>query len=294
MSETNNKETDKIDIDPVEYKRLKPRTQDEIQKKALDFDTDAENSLEKKFMSKKELRAYKKAERKHMLLNYSPKERFSYYVHYYKWHVIISLILVVILGKFAYDFIQGAMPSALSVALLNAETSSYYGEYIDKTMREYYSDIGRFEKITVEGDYSISLSTYWDDFLNSSGTQLTDAEELAYKQRADMYDVIISDEDGILYCATAGITTAVNYYLDEELYDIVKDNVLIYEGPEEGTSTSGYSYVSEGDVMAIDISDTDFAKGLNLDYDDVYIAFPGTTSDNFENAVRFVRMIYGL
>lgn len=293
MNETENKENT-TDIDPVEYKRLKPRTQEEIQKKALDFDSDAENSLEKKFMSKKELKAYKKAERKHMLSNYSPKERLGYYIHYYKWHVLIILILAVILGKFAYDFIRGAMPSALSVALLNAETSTYYAEYIDKAMRDYYSDISKYEKITVESDYSISLSTYWDDFLNSSSTELTDAEELAYKQRADMYDVIISDEDGILYCATAGITTSVDYYLDEELYSVVKDNVLIYEGPKEGTSTSGDSYVSVGDVMAIDISDTDFAKGLNLDYDDVYIAFPGTTSENFENAVRFVRMIYGL
>ena len=292
--EPENPEASKKDIDPVEYKRLKPRSEEEIQQKALDFDTDAENLLEKKFMTRKERRAYKKAERKHMLAGYTKKERRHYYIHYYKWPAFIILVLAIIIGKFSYDLIKGAMPQALCVAILNAETSNHYADYIDETMRDYYSDIKSYYQITVEGDYSISLDTYLDDFLNSTSTQLTDAEELAYKQRVDMYDAIISDEEGILYCATAGLTTSVNAYLDEELYEVVEDDVIIFDGSEDNTYISGETYVEVGDVMAIDISDTEFAKGLGLDYDDVYVAFPGTSAENYENAVRFIKMIYGL
>jgi hypothetical protein len=41
----------------------------------------------------------------------------------------------------------------------------------------------------------------------------------------------------------------------------------------------------------INISDTAFAKSLNTGYDKVYIAFTGTTDENYERAMDFLEYI---
>jgi hypothetical protein len=210
------------------------------------------------------------------------EEKRSYYIHYYKWHVIIGLVFLIIAGKFIYDWVRNSMPSALSVAVLNSKESNHYQEYMDRELRAYDSSIKKYERIVVEGNYTISLDTYMEDFYNSSSSSaLSDAEELTYKKRADLFDVIISDEAGIDYCATMGLLTGPQVYLDSDIYELVEDHTYTY------TNEAG-----ESGIVAIDISGTDFAEGLKLDYDTVYIAFPGTTAENLTNAERLVKMIF--
>jgi hypothetical protein len=44
--------------------------------------------------------------------------------------------------------------------------------------------------------------------------------------------------------------------------------------------------------MVIDISDTEFAKSLNLGYDDVYIGFPGDQQDNHERVADLLNYLF--
>ena len=43
---------------------------------------------------------------------------------------------------------------------------------------------------------------------------------------------------------------------------------------------------------AIDISGTEFAESLGLDYDDVYIALPGQSARNIANSKRLLNYIF--
>lgn len=81
----------------------------------------------------------------------------------------------------------------------------------------------------------------------------------------------------------AEITYPLKKYLPADIYTLVEDRVV---------ETAGY----DGSVVpfAIDISDTDFAKSLNLGYDDVYIGFPGNTDQNYKNAKRMLKYILNL
>ena len=130
-------------------------------------------------------------------------------------------------------------------------------------------------------DVHLDKETYLKEF--GQNMNASDYTELPMKCYNGFYDVIIMDKKGMEYCGMQEITYPLKKYLPADIYTLVEDRVV---------ETAGY----DGSVVpfAIDISDTDFAKSLNLGYDDVYIGFPGNTDQNYKNAKRMLKYILNL
>ena len=97
------------------------------------------------------------------------------------------------------------------------------------------------------------------------------------------YDVMIMDEKGLEYCAMQEIIYPLRNYLPAEIYSEVESRICSADD-NDGVNVP----------FAIDISDTDFAKGLKLGYDKVYLGFPGNTERNYINAKRMLKFILHL
>jgi hypothetical protein len=92
--------------------------------------------------------------------------------------------------------------------------------------------------------------------------------------------VIITNAAGLNYLAEIDAVQLLDEYLPAELYNELSDKII------RAKDSYGDMYES-----GINISDTAFAKSLNTGYDKVYIAFTGTTDENYERAMDFLEYI---
>jgi hypothetical protein len=81
---------------------------------------------------------------------------------------------------------------------------------------------------------------------------------------ADYYDVVITNMEGAVYCGETNVFYPLDKYLDEESYNKVKDKIVILNNMD-----------GQPGQYAIDVSDNEFMKSLNVGYDDIYIGFAG-------------------
>ena len=122
---------------------------------------------------------------------------------------------------------------------------------------------------------------------NAAASDSTSYESFPLLCSENYYDIIISDKKGIDFCVESYIAQPIEDILSSDIIEEITQKYpdIIHSVKEEnGESTNIY----------IDISDTDFAKDLNLSYNKVYICFPGKSSQNVKNAERAMRFILSL
>lgn len=244
----------------------------------MDRDSFFENKLELAVMSKKERRAAKKAAYREYTSTMSGKEKVSYFFYCYKWHIIIPICCILLILCYGMAFYKNSRPKALSYVVLNASEfdKSFHEDYLS------YFNIPKNHVVQATAGYIVNYDYYKENMVSASRDG-TDYSTLALTCETGTFDVIIGDEAGIKYCTFVEIVQPLDLYFTEEQYTALEGYIVKFQD----SSYTFYPY-------AIDISDTEFAKGLNLEYSKVYMAFPGITEENMTNSLRLLEYVLGI
>ncbi len=234
-----------------------------------------DNRLELHGMSRKEKRKIKKEQLNETISEMEPKEKRKYLLYYYKERIIFSVIALVVICVVGRTLYLNSRPITLSYVVINCKNQL---EFNANAIDEYAKAINKYEGCQIKGDTNVTAlrEEYANEYEgNPNSQQYINFMTMA---TADLYDVIFTDDEGAEYCASEDIFYPINKYLDDETYNLVKDDIVLYKNMEGNPAE-----------MVIDVSDTDFAKSLNVGYDKIYMGFPGDEERN-HTAVRDLLM----
>lgn len=239
-----------------------------------------EDNLELHSLSFRDRQRAKRARLKEHMDGMSKGQKFGYILSYYKGKIILGLILLAICIAIPVTIYKKSRPVALSYCIVNApEPSAVDTSFVDEYL-DFYNLNGAYQ---LESDVTVHLDkdTYLEEYSqNSSASIYTELPMLCFN---GYYDVMIMDEKGLEYCAMQEIIYPLRNYLPAEIYSEVESRICSADD-NDGVNVP----------FAIDISDTDFANGLKLGYDKVYLGFPGNTERNYINAKRMLKFILHL
>lgn len=237
-----------------------------------------DNRLDMKSLSRKERRKFKKEQIKETTASMTPWERKKYLLYYYKERIIIFTIAAVVFTILGVQIYQGTRPVSISYAVINCKNQL---EFNATAFEQYAKDIDKDSGYRINGETNVELKKdeYTQSYENNANSQkYINFETMA---TADYYDVIFTDMEGAVYCGMMDIFYPLDKFLTPEYYDKIKDRIVILRNMKD-----------EPTQYAIDISDTEFAKSLNLGYDDIYIGFPGDQKDNHERVEWFLDYLF--
>ena len=260
-----------------------PKEETPAQKKTKTEDLYKEDALALVGLSPKEKLAYYRKDYQQRTASMEKKEKFLYTLQYYKWYFLGALVLLVCLcwvGKTVYT---ATLPVKLRVAILNDTENTKAKDYISKSFREYYH-LGKRNRFTVYTDLEVSPI----ENVNEVGLTMNDYQTIGYYNTTNMIDVIIGNRNALRVYASSDDTTAIDLSMDEELYSQIEEHVV--------TMTDSKKVKNEGKpyAAAIDISDTEFARGCGLSYEQVYLMIPSSKFQDNERTLNLIKMIFGL
>ena len=249
---------------------------EEFEEKPIEKDED--NKLDLLSMSRKERRKYKKQRLQETISDMSPGERRSYLLYYYKERIIISIIAIIAIAILGVSYYKHSRPISLSYVVINCGDQLRFNA---DAMDQYAKDIGKFDGYQLKGDTNVEAvqSEYSKDYeQNAKSQKYISFTTLA---TADYYDVIFTNMEGGIYCGMMDIFYPLDKYLDEETYNMVKDDIVVINNMDGKPAQ-----------YMIDVSDNEFVKSLNLGYSDMYSGFAGDQKDNHERVKEFLDYIY--
>lgn len=239
-----------------------------------------EDNLELHSLSFRERQRARRQQLKDHMEGMTAGQKAGYILSYYKGKIILAIIILAVCIALPVTIYKKSRPVALSYCIVNspepsAVDTSFVDEYLD-----FYNLNGAYQ---IHNDLTVHLDkdTYLEEYSqNSSASVYTELPMLCFN---GYYDIMIMDEKGLEYCAMQEIIYPLKTYLPADIYSQISDRICTADD-NDGVTVP----------FAIDISDTDFAKGLNLGYDKVYLGFPGNTEQNYINAKRMVKFILHL
>ena len=221
-------------------------------------------SLKEKFKAEKELL-------RSNMDGMDKKEKISYLVYYYKWYALLTAIVIIAIGIGIRAYLDSKKPRALYIDILNCNMEAddhILKDYFDLQYgKAYKMYIGVADTIGIEHKKKYPTAASYNSFPAACA--------------ANMYDVIVTDRDGLDWCTANSSIYAPETIISEPLLNKVSDSLISTVDGNGNLVTS-----------AIDISDTDFAKALKLPYEKVYLCFPGNLDENIENAEKLLKFIY--
>lgn len=212
----------------------------------------------------------------------SIKEKISYFLYYYKWKILLGLVLIVCLISIPVAIYRNSRPIALSYAVINNNSSESSDNAIINEYLEYYN---------LNDGYQVHSDNYFYLNLNKyeSGTEIdnTNYEQFLTLCSNDYFDILISDRQGIVFLLDLNMIQPIDDIMNEPMLAEFKQKY-----PDRLIQTT---YDSDNQsVFYIDISKTDFAESLNLSYNKVYLCFPSGNDKNIINARRIIKFIFNL
>ncbi len=244
----------------------------------------AEDNLELRRMSFTNRIKAKQARLKANTEGMSTWEKFKYYVYYYKWHVILGLLLLFCAIAIPTAIYKNSRPVAISYAIVNSPEPERINE---KLFNEYTAHYGLVDGYQIRNSISVTLSQadYETEFAKEEGdSSYTQFPTLCWN---NYFDIIITNETGLHYCTANSLVQPIEDRLYDDIYQEIKS-----KHPKRIIQSPNYdNYPVE---FAIDISGTEFAQKLNVGYEDVYVCFPGGSDENIVNIRRFLKYVLNL
>ncbi len=255
-----------------------PITEDVTTESAVNTET----GLELASMTKKERKLAKKQKYLETTKDMSPFEKFQYIFMYYKWYFIVPIAAVFFLIYLGNTIYKNSIPVTLNYVILNIEDEAA----IDRSFEADYSEIFKIEgkhRYIASLSYNIDYEYFLENKNYVTSSNSTDYNILSLECEYGDHDVIITNQAGLTYCSSQRIARPLRQYFSANTYDILEEYM------HDSLNPQGIV-----EAYALDISNTDFAKNLNLNYTDVYLIFPGTTEENKSNAYQLVEYIFNV
>ncbi len=244
----------------------------------------SENSLELHSLSFRDKLKAKKARYVENTKDMSKPERFKYFVYYYKWHVILGILLLFCAIALPITIYKNSRPISLSYAIVNCDTPGRINQEPFEDYAEFYN-ISEGYQLLHNITTHLNLETYEEEMTkNPDNASYNQFPLLCFNNH---FDIIITDKTGLDYCSVNGLIQPLEDRLTEDVLSIINTQYpqLIVMSPNYDDAETPY---------AIDISHTEFAKNLNLGYNDIYVCFPGGEERNFTNSKRFLNYVLQL
>ncbi len=246
--------------------------------------TSIEDNLELKRMGFKK-RLQTKVERfKENTQDMSTWGKIKYFVYYYKWHVILIALAIFLIITVPSTIIKNNRPVSISYAVVNSPAPEQIKEKLFNEYAEHYSLVKGYQ---IRNNLYVSLSQegYEENLAKSEGnSSYTQFPTLCYN---NYYDIILTDRSGLEYCTSTSLVQP----LEDRLYDDILTE-LKEKYPDIITTSPDYD--GKQVEFALDVSDTEFIKELNVGYDKVYVCFPGGSEENIANIRRFLKYVLNL
>ena len=185
-------------------------------------------------------------EEREALKNGTPKQKFSYFWYYYKWHVIISVIIIGMLVSFIYQYVN-RKDTAFNAVLLNASLL----DQMSSEQPDFITDFAEKEGIDLNTNditFDTSIRIVEDSM---DETSVTSTQKLMVYVAANELDSMITDFDSFQKYANSSL-----FY---DLRDILTEEQI-------QTLEPYFYYVDREVVLAIEAANDD----LNTDYTPEY------------------------
>lgn len=224
----------------------------------------------------------------------SKKERTKYFLYFYRGYIIMGLILLFLAIAIPIHIYNRSRPVAISYAVLNQ--ASFYTT--SKSSINDYMDYFGYDSSYKSEEYT--------------GIQLRPQGEEPTTETVDNIAIAYQDESSAGYIQFPLLCR--DGYIDFVLMDI--DAIQCLEGSdlfaslEDTLSSETYSQLltkypelkiasikdADGNTIefAIDVSDTEFVKGFDVSYSEVYLAFPKTKDPENIKPKQIIQFIYGI
>lgn len=221
-----------------------------------------DNRLDLKSMSKKERRKKEKEILKDTMSDMNSLEKFQYLIYYYKEKLLLIGIIAILIAAGATSLYRATRPTSISYGVVNCINQMDFNTI---AIEKYTKDIGKYNGYQIKENINLGITR--KDYEENGNSQLY--INFLTLSNSDYYDVLFTDAEGAEFCCSENVFQPVDTYLDKEHYEMVKDRIYISKDKD-----------GKAKEFAIDISDTEFAKSLNIGYKDVYIGFPGNSERN--------------
>ena len=211
-------------------------------------------------------------------------EKFKYYVYYYKWHVILGALAIFCIIAIPMAIYKNSRPVSISYAVVNSPAPE---EINEKLFNEYAAYYNLTDGYQIRNSIYVTLSQkdYETEFGKEEGdSSYTQFPTLCWN---NYFDIIITNETGLNYCSINGLIQPLEDRLYDDIYIAIKDK-------HPNAIVTSLNYDAKPVEYAIDISNTQFAKDLNVGYDNVYVCFPGGSEQNITNVRRFLNYVLKL
>lgn len=259
-------------------------------------DTDSDNSSNKKVKNNSEdnlelrrmslkARLHAKAERfRENTADMSTWDKIKYFVYYYKWHVILTALAIFLLIAIPTSIIKNNRPVSISYAVVNSPAPEQIKEKLFNEYAEHYNIVKGYQ---IRNNLYVTLSQkgYEENIVQQEGnSSYTQFPTLCYN---DYYDIILTDKAGLEYCTSTSLVQPLEDRLYDDILTELKEKYpdIIVTSPD---------YDGKRVEFALDVSNAEFIKELNVGYDKVYVCFPGDSEQNTINIRRFLKYIFSL
>lgn len=211
-------------------------------------------------------------------------EKFKYYVYYYKWHFILGLLALFCIIAIPTAIYKNSRPVSISYAVVNSPAPE---EINEKLFNEYAAYYNLTDGYQIRNSIYVTLSQadYESEFAKEEGdSSYTQFPTLCWN---NYFDIILTNETGLNYCSANSLIQPIEDRLYDDIYQ-----AIIAKYPKAMVKSPNYD--GKPVEFAVDISNTQFAKDLNLGYDKVYVCFPGGSEQNITNVRRFLNYVFEL
>lgn len=186
--------------------------------------------------------------------NDTPKEKFDYLWGYYRWHVIIATLGLLLFGFMTYDFINRPVPY-FHVSVLSPEIDPDEEEALAIELEELLQPEGKNESIFVTFTPYGQLAERFVAQLSAAEYDLILMDEQSYRQYADFgtmqeFDILeLSEEDlhrtdiydNTMAMETNQIPLFTEFDTTSDLYLMIPSNAQRKETIVDFFETQGYT-----------------------------------------------------
>ena len=185
-------------------------------------------------------------EEREALKNGTPKQKLAYFWYYYKWHVIIGIVIIAMVSSFIYQFVN-RKDTAFNTVLLNASLLDQMSSEQPKFIADFAEKEG-IDLNTSDITFDTSIRIVEDSM---DETSVTSSQKLMVYVAANELDSMITDFDSFRKYANSSV-----FY---DLRDVLTDEQIQALEPY-------FYYVDREVVLAIEAANDD----LNSDYTPEY------------------------